>query len=76
MGIFHRPERVLSFLLKCLGELVVSFDVTSSENTVSRIRDTGRTCKAAEFLKPSKWCTRVRVNSFFCLCQSSIITGN
>ncbi|KAJ6969191.1 hypothetical protein NC653_036992 [Populus alba x Populus x berolinensis] len=59
MGIFHRPERVLSFLLKCLGELLVSFDVNnpliaSSENTVSRLRDTGRTCKAAEFLKPLK----------------------
>ncbi|KAF9684880.1 hypothetical protein SADUNF_Sadunf04G0164600 [Salix dunnii] len=26
MGICHRPERVLSFLLKCLGELLVSFD--------------------------------------------------
>jgi hypothetical protein len=37
-----------------LGELLVSFDVTSSENTVSRLRDTGRTCKAAEFLKPLK----------------------
>ncbi|KAJ6865601.1 hypothetical protein NC651_036002 [Populus alba x Populus x berolinensis] len=38
LGIFHRPERVLSSLLKCLGELLVSFDVnnpliTSSENT-------------------------------------------
>ncbi|KAJ6871642.1 hypothetical protein NC652_037104 [Populus alba x Populus x berolinensis] len=45
LGIFNRPERVLSFLLKCLGELLVSFDVNnpliaSSENTVSRLRDT------------------------------------
>ncbi|KAB5561827.1 hypothetical protein DKX38_006784 [Salix brachista] len=48
LGIFHRPERVLSFPLKCLGELLVSFDVnksstTGSENTVSRLRDTNGT---------------------------------